>query len=185
MTLAEAESLLEEWVTAPSLRRHCRCVASALRHEATRQGAENLQEWEIAGLLHDFDYESHPDQHPAPGLAHLAELGVSPFIRQAIAAHVSVEVARQGSALDRALFACDELCGFLTAVAAVRPSKSILEVEPASVMKKLKTPAFAAAVSREDVAAGAELMGRTLEQHVTLTLEALRADAVPLGLGPS
>lgn len=177
-----ATALLEEWVESPSLRRHCHCVGAALRAEAERFEAKEPDLWEIAGILHDFDYERHPDQHPTPGLLYLREQGAPASVCNAIAAHVDVALAAQGSALDRALFACDELCGFLTAVAAVRPSKSVLEVEVPSVMKKFKTPAFAAGVHREDVERGAELMGRTLEEHIGLVLDALMADADRLGL---
>jgi predicted hydrolase (HD superfamily) len=177
----QAEALLEEFVASVSLRRHCRGVAIALRGYARKLGQEEAT-WYVAGLLHDFDYERYPDQHPAFGIAHLEGLSVAPEILHAIACHARDTGTPFETDLDRFLFACDELSGFIAAVAFVRPSKSVFEVEPKSVLKKLATPAFAAGVNRDEVREGAELIGLPLEEHIGNVIAFLREDADRLGL---
>lgn len=147
---------------------------------------EDKERWGLAGLLHDFDYEQHPDEHPLWGMELLAGLGVDEGVVKAIASHYSAKTGVEPETLmERHLFACDELSGFVTAVTYVRPSKSIMEVEVKSVTKKLKTPAFAAGVSRDDVARGAELIGLPLEEHISNVIAAMQADAAALGLAGS
>ena len=148
--------------------------------------SENVDQWGIAGLLHDFDYEQHPNEHPVWGLNLLQEMGVDESILGAIATHYPEKTGREPEkSIERYLYACDELSGLITAVTYVRPSKSILEVEVKSVLKKLKDLSFAAGVNRADVARGCELIGLPIEEHVNNLLIAMKADAIALGLAPS
>jgi putative nucleotidyltransferase with HDIG domain len=148
-----------------------------------RSLGEDVEQWGAAGLLHDFDYELHPDEHPLWGMALLREQGWPEPVIRAIAAHYSAKTGVvPDTAIERYLFACDEISGFITAVTYVRPSRNVREVEVKSVTKKLKTPSFAAGVSREDVAKGAELIGLSLEEHIANCLAAMQADAEKLGL---
>lgn len=163
------------------MRRHGYAVGASMRHYARMRG-EPEELWETVGVLHDFDYEAHPEEHPHWGLRHLEGLGADPVILRAIASHCDSTSVPRESALERHLFACDELSGFVMAVAFVRPSKSIHEVEVSSVLKKLKTPAFAAGVHRDEVQAGAEAIGLPIEEHIANVIAALRADAARLGL---
>lgn len=144
---------------------------------------QDAELWGITGLLHDFDYELHPDDHPIWGMAQLTIKGVDPVVIRAIASHYPAKTGVfPESDLERHLFACDELSGFITAVTYVRPSRSIHEVEVKSVVKKLKVPAFAAGVNRDDVYKGAELIGLTLDEHIQNCIDAMRGSADSLGL---
>ncbi len=183
LSRADAWSLLTEWVAAPSLRRHCLAVEAALRSVARRRGADEEQ-WGLAGLLHDLDYERFPDMatgHPRLALEELERRDVDPAVRHAIAAHAPYLGVAPESDLDRALLAVDELAGFVVAVAQVRP-QGIHGMTPKSVKKKLKTPAFAAAVSREDVARGPEQLGMEPDDLIGLVIGALEGQADALEL---
>lgn len=178
----DALTLLFEHTPSDSLRRHCLGVEACVRWYARHLDA-NEETWGIAGLLHDFDYEQHPDEHPLWGMALLREQGYDEEIVRAIAAHYPAKTGvNPESPLERHLYACDELSGLITAVTYVRPSRSILEVEVKSVLKKLKTPSFAAGVNRYDVALGCELIGIPIEEHVANCLAAMQDKAADLGL---
>ena len=158
--------------------------------EASRLGlsgdaaAELVEMYACAGLVHDMDYERHPtqDEHPFVGVARLRELGWPEAVLHAVLAHADYSGVARESHLDKALFACDELAGFLTACALVKPSKSIIDVEVAGVKKKMKDKAFARAVKREDISGGAELLGLSVEEHVGNCLRAMQEWAGELGL---
>ncbi|MGH9684570.1 MAG: HDIG domain-containing metalloprotein [Candidatus Acidiferrales bacterium] len=184
----DAWKLLCEYTQSESLRKHALAVEACVRAYARRNAADE-EAWGLAGLLHDFDYERWPNaehhpikEHPGEGSAILRERGYSEEIIHAILGHAGYTGVARVSPLDRTLFACDELAGFLTACALIKPSKSIHEVEAASVKKKLKDKAFARGVSREDVYKGAEELGVPLEEHIALCIEAMRAAAPALGL---
>ena len=190
----EALALLQEWTQGESLRKHGMavsvCTEAYGRMEAERLGltgdeAETFAEpYACAGLLHDMDYERHPslEEHPFVGASHLRELGWPEIVLQAILAHADYSGVARESHLEKALFACDELAGFLTACALVKPSKSIMEVEVAGVKKKMKDKAFARAVKREDITGGAELLGLSVDEHVGNCLGAMQERAGWLGL---
>ena len=191
---ASARALLEEWTVGESLRKHALAVATCTeaygRREAQRLGMTDgaiddfAETYACAGLLHDMDYERHPslEEHPFVGVAHLRALGWPEEILHAILAHADYSGVTPETHLDRALFACDELSGFLTACALVKPSRAIADVEVAGVRKKMKDKAFARAVKREDMARGAELLGVPLEEHIGVCLAAMQARASGLGL---
>ncbi|MBS1715668.1 MAG: HD domain-containing protein [Armatimonadetes bacterium] len=183
MTREDAWHLVCEHTPSDSLRRHMLAVETCMRWYAERLG-EDPDAWGLAGLLHDFDYEQHPDEHPLWGLRLLEDRGVDERILKAIASHYEAKtgVAPQ-TPMERHLFACDELAGLITAVTYVRPSKDIADVEVKSVRKKLKEPSFAAGVDRDDVVNGAERIGVELDIHIGNMLEAMKANAGPLGLG--
>lgn len=156
MNLDQARALMHEWVQNPALRIHMEAVAACMGRYARALEPGNEEAWRVAGLLHDFDYERHPtaDEHPRVGVAHLAGLGVEEAILNAIRGHASERTGyTRTTPMDKALFACDELAGFIVACAKVRPD-GLASLEPKSVRKKLKDKAFAAAVSREDIALG-------------------------------
>jgi predicted hydrolase (HD superfamily) len=190
----QALQLLEEWTAGESLRKHCLSVSicceayarlEAARLQLPRHAADELADtYACAGLLHDFDYEKHPtpDQHPFVGVAYLREHGWPDEILHAILAHADYSGVEPATHLDRTLFACDELAGFLTAAALVKPTKAIAEVEVKGVIKKMKEKGFARAVKREDIARGAELLGVPLDQHVGVCLTAMQERAGELGL---
>jgi putative nucleotidyltransferase with HDIG domain len=180
--------ILHEWVQSESLRRHCYAVADSMRHFAPLSGAD-ADLWEAVGLLHDMDYERHPNQeqspsegHPFVGVAWLREQGWSEEICRAILSHADYAGVARETPLERTLYAVDELSGFVMAVARVRPSKSIHEVDVAAVKKKMKDKAFARAVNREDIVRGAEELGTPLEEVIEGVIAALKADADRLGL---
>ena len=190
----EALKTLQEWTKGESLRKHGMAVSVCTEAygvmEAERlelsgaAAAEFVDSYAIAGLLHDMDYERHPTQeeHPFVGVKHLREQGWPESVLQAILAHADYSGVARESHLERTLFACDELAGFLTACALVKPSKSIHDVEVAGVKKKMKDKAFARAVKREDITVGAELLGLSVEEHVGNCLRAMQARAKELGL---
>ncbi|HWH14680.1 MAG TPA: hypothetical protein VNT51_08030 [Miltoncostaeaceae bacterium] len=177
-----AWALLEEWVSSEALRRHCRAVEIALRAYAGARG-EDADAWGCVGLLHDFDWERHPslDRHPADGEPVLAARGYPAWFRRAILSHADHTGVPRETPLEHHLFACDELCGFLHACALVRPA-GLAGLEPRSVRKKLKDRRFAANVSRDDVARGAEEIGADLDAHIAFVVAALTPAAAELGL---
>ncbi len=174
----EAWLLLTEHTEGESLRRHALAVEAAMRAYARKQGADP-EVWGIAGLIHDFDYEKHPspEEHPAFGVSLLRERGWPEEIVRAVLAHAPHTGVERATALEKTLFAVDELCGFLTACALVQPGKSLAEVRPASVRKKLKDKAFARGIHREHIFQGAEDLGVELDQHILFVLESLVAAA--------
>ena len=185
MQRSEAWALLNEWTKSRGLINHALAVEAAMRAYARRLG-EGEETWGLTGLLHDFDYERHPslEDHPRLGAPVLRERGVPEEVVRAILAHgLDAAAPPRQSAMEKTLFAVDELCGFIVAVALVRPSKRLDEVEVSSVKKKMKDAAFARAVKREDITGGAEELGVSLDQHVGTVLVALKGIAPELGLG--
>ena len=183
-----ALAILHEWVRAESLRRHCYAVADSMKHFASEANADP-DLWEAVGLLHDLDYERHPNQeqsptdgHPSVGVAWLRERGWSEEVCRAILSHADYAGVARETPLEKTLYAVDELSGFVMAVARVRPSKSIHEVDVASVKKKMKDKAFARAVNREDIVRGAAELGRPVEELIAGVIAALQSDAERLGL---
>lgn len=183
LTRDEARAHLCEWTTTESLRKHARAVEIVMRAAAHRFGAGAVDEetWGLAGLLHDADYERWPEEHPARTVAWLRERGEE-TLAYAISAHYTRWNVPHRSALDRALCACDELTGFVVAACLVRPD-GITTLEPRSVMKKLKDKAFAAKVDRDEIAAGARLLGVEVAALVEFVIGALRPHAQELGIG--
>ena len=189
-----AEALLREWTASESLVKHGLAVAACTEaygaREAARLGLEEeaaaqmADMYRCAGLLHDLDYERHPslEEHPFVGVAYLREQGWPEPILRAILAHADYSGVVPETHLERTLFACDELAGFLTACALVKPSRAIADVEAAGVRKKMKDKGFARAVKREDMVRGAELLGLPLEEHIGHCIAAMQAQAAALGL---
>jgi putative nucleotidyltransferase with HDIG domain len=177
----EALSLLEEWVENPGLRNHMRAVEAAVRAYARRFG-EDEEVWGLAGLLHDLDWEKYPDQHPLKAVEALRERGYAEEILHAILAHCSEFTGVEPvSLLDRTLVACDELSGLVNATALVRPN-GIDDMSPKSVRKKMKDPAFAKGVDRDEVRKGTELLGVDLDQHIQNVIDAMRQISSDLGI---
>ena len=187
----DAWTLVCEYTQSESLRKHMLAVETCVRAYARKAGADE-ELWGLAALLHDFDYERWPNpdhapdrEHPAEGARILRERGYPEEIVRAILSHADYCVVPRETPLERTLFACDELTGFITACVYVRPSKSILDLEPDSVKRKLKDKAFARGVSREDVHQGAKELGAPLEEHIAFCIAAMRENAEALGLaGP-
>jgi putative nucleotidyltransferase with HDIG domain len=175
--------LLCEWTQGDGLRKHALAVEAAMRAYARRFG-EDEDRWGITGLLHDFDYERHPslEEHPFKGRGVLAGLGYPADVIHAIQAHAERTGVPRASRMDKALYAVDELCGFITAAALIRPSKSVLDLEASSVRKRMKDKAFARNVKREDIERGAEELGIPLDEHIAFVIEAMRGGADALGL---
>ena len=188
-TLADrALTILHEWVQSESLRKHCYAVADSMKHFATLRDA-NVDLWEAVGLLHDMDYERHPnheqspiDGHPSVGVAWLRDHGWSEEVCHAILSHANYTNVARETPLEQTLYAVDELSGFVIAVARVRPTKSIHDVDVKSVKKKMKDKAFARAVNREDIVNGAAELGMPLDDVIANVIAALGNDAQRLGL---
>jgi putative nucleotidyltransferase with HDIG domain len=180
-----AWSILTEFTHGDGLRKHARAVEASMRAYAARFG-EDPDRWGTAGMLHDFDYEMHPSapRHPAKGAEILTARGVPADVVYAILAHADYSGMPRVSLLDRALYACDELTGFVHACALVRPGKVITGLEAASVRKKLKDKAFARSVIREDIWKGMEELGADFEDHVQFVVDALKPVAHEIGLNP-
>jgi putative nucleotidyltransferase with HDIG domain len=183
MNRTEALELLHAYTQSESLRKHAYAVESAMRAYARRFG-EDADLWGITGLLHDFDYERFPDppEHTRKGAEILRDRGADERIVQAILSHAEWNEIPRDTPLKKSLFAVDELAGFITAVAYVRPSRSLAEVDVRSVRKKMKDKAFARSVRREDIIQGAELLGLDPEEHIAVVLEAMQAIHGELGL---
>jgi putative nucleotidyltransferase with HDIG domain len=188
MLAERALAILHDWVQSESLRRHCYAVADSMKHFAQRGGAD-ADLWEAVGLLHDMDYERHPNQeqsstegHPFVGVAWLREQGWSEEVCRAILSHADYAGVTRETPLERTLYAVDELSGFVMAVAKVRPSKSVHEVDVAAVKKKMKDKAFARAVNRDDITRGAAELELPLEDVIAGVIGGLQADADRLGL---
>ena len=189
MNRDSALDLMHRWTTSEPLRKHMYAVELAMRAMAERSGADP-DAWGLVGLLHDFDYERFPnaahsptEEHPAAGVQVLAELGLPEASQRAILGHADYTGVPRDSDMAKALFAVDELCGFLVACALVRPSRSLQDLEVSSVKKKLKDKAFARGVSRDDVIRGAAEIGVPLDEHIAFVLGALRQHEQRLGLG--
>jgi putative nucleotidyltransferase with HDIG domain len=174
---------MTEYTASDSLRKHMLAVEAALRGYARKWG-ENEEDWGVVGLLHDFDYERWPDleNHPFRGVEILQEKGYPEWVTRAILSHAEYSGVRRQTRLEKALFACDELSGFVTAAALVRPSKSVLDLETSSVLKRMKDKAFARAVNRDDIRKGAEEIGLPLDEHVGNVILFMRDRADVLGL---
>ena len=182
----EAWDLLIEWVSSPSLRRHCLAVETAMRAYAERFG-EDVELWSVVGLLHDMDYERHPDLetgHPRHAIAELERRGVDPVIVRGVASHADFLGVPRESRMEKTLYAVDELSGFILAVGAVRPD-GLRGLTAKSVKKKLKQPSFAAAVNREEVRRGAEELGADFDEHIAFVAAALEARADELLPAPT
>jgi putative nucleotidyltransferase with HDIG domain len=182
-TRDQAWGLLCEYTESLSLRRHMLAVEACMKAYAEKFG-EDVHAWSLAGLMHDFDYEKYPtpQEHPFVGEKILAERGYPEFLRRAILSHAEYSGVARESRMEKALFACDELAGFITACALVKPGKSLAEVEAKSVKKKMKDKPFARNVSRDDIIKGAAELGVELEEHIAFCLEAMKQIAGELGL---
>ena len=178
-----AWELLNQWVTQPNLIKHALAVEAAMRAYAVRMG-EDPELWGLAGLLHDLDYERYPqlEVHPLKGVEELRARGYPPQVLEAILAHNSHHGYPRRTPMARALFACDELTGFITAVALVRPTRSLHDVTVDAVKRKFKDRAFARGVRREEIFQGAEELGVDLDEHIQTVLDAMRSIAPQLGL---
>ena len=188
MLAARALDILHDWVKSESLRKHCYAVADSMKHFAQLRGGDD-DLWEAIGLLHDVDYERHPnveqsptEGHPFVGVAWLRDNGWSDDICRAILSHADYANVSRETPLEKTLYAVDELSSFIVAVALVRPTKSIHDVDVRAVKKKMKDKAFARAVNREDIVCGAEELGMPLDDVIAEVIAALKSDAERLGL---
>ncbi|HEU4628536.1 MAG TPA: HD domain-containing protein [Gemmatimonadaceae bacterium] len=186
---ADALALVHEYTASESLRKHMLAVEAAMRAYARRFG-EDEERWGLAGLLHDFDYERFPNaeqradvEHPAEGVRILRGLGYPDDVLEAILGHAAYTGVPRTTRLARTLFAVDELTGLITATALVKPTRSVHDVDPRSVRKKMKDKAFARGVNREDVVRGAEELGVDLDEHIAFVIQAMQGEAEALGLG--
>ena len=187
MDRTQAWELLCQYTKSDSLRRHALAVEACVAAYARKFG-EDETKWSVTALLHDFDYEIHPQlpDHPMKGEPILASHGVEEEVRRAILSHASFSGVARESKLEKTLFACDELAGFLTACSYVKPNRSIFEVDVKSVRKRLKDKAFARSVSRDDILNGAQEMGVDLDEHIGFCIEAMKPRAEEIGvLGPA
>jgi putative nucleotidyltransferase with HDIG domain len=184
-----AWGLLTEFTQSESLRKHALSVEACMRAYARKFSASSAEEelWGVVGLLHDFDYEKYPslDDHPYKGNDILKERGYPEEIHRAIMSHAEYTGVTRDTPMEKALFACDELAGFITAVALIKPGKSLAEVDAKSVRKRMKDKAFARKVNRDDIVNGAAELGVDLEEHITFCIEALKPIAGQLGLDGS
>jgi len=185
---AQALNILHDWVQSESLRKHCYAVADSMKHFAQLRG-EDGDLWKAVGVLHDMDYERHPnlersatEGHPFVGVAWLRDRGWSEEVCRAILSHANYANLSRETLLEKTLFAVDELSSFIVAVALVRPTKSIHDVDVRAVKKKMKDKAFARAVNREDILRGAEQLSMPLDDVITNVIAALKADAARLDL---
>ena len=178
--------LLTEFTQSESLRKHALAVEACMRAYARKNGADE-ELWGLVGLLHDFDYEKFPtaDDHPYKGSEILQERGYSEEVRRAIMSHAQYSGVARLSSMEKTLFACDELAGFITACALVKPGKSLAEVEASSVRRKMKDKAFARSVHREDIIEGATDLGLDLQEHIAFCIAAMKSIAPDLGLDGS
>jgi putative nucleotidyltransferase with HDIG domain len=181
-----AWGLLTEFTQSESLRKHALAVEACMRAYARKTGGDE-ELWGVVGLLHDFDYEKYPslEDHPYKGSEILKERGYSEEVRRAILSHAEYTGVARVSPMEKTLFACDELAGFITACALVKPGKSLAEVEAKSVRKKMKDKAFARSVHREDIVEGAADLNLDLEEHIVFCIEAMGAISSALGLDGS
>jgi len=178
-----ALELLHEFTKTESLRKHAYAVEAAMRAYAKKYG-EDEQLWGCIGLIHDFDYEKYPDQHPTKGSEILKERGVSEELRTVILGHADYSGVSRDTLMAKALYAVDELCGFITAVTLVRPTKSVGDVKLKSVKKKLKDKKFAAKVNRDEIRKGPEELGEDFDEHVMFVVQSLIPVAEQIGLNP-
>ena len=183
MNRDEAWQLLNEYTKGDSLLKHAMAVEAAVRGYARKFG-EDEEAWGVVALLHDFDYERWPtpEDHPFRGCEILREKGYPEWVMRAILSHADYSGVARESRLEKTLWACDEMAGFITAAALVRPSKSVLDLEPSSVVKRMKDKAFARAVKRDDLRKGAEELGLPLEEHIANVIAFIRERADAIGL---
>jgi putative nucleotidyltransferase with HDIG domain len=186
MDRAEAWCLLIEFTQSESLRKHALAVETCMRAYARKFGSDE-ELWGVVGLIHDFDYEKYPsaEEHPFKGNEILEERGYPEEVRRAIMSHADYTGVKRESVMEKTLFACDELAGFITATALVKPNKSLAEVGAKSVRKRMKDKAFARSVSRADIIQGAAELGVDLDEHITFCIEAMKGIAKELGLDGS
>ncbi len=181
MDYEKALELLKKYTKGENLLRHAYAVESAMRCYARKFG-EDEERWAVAGLLHDFDYEAYPDEHPYKGAEILKQMGVDDELIEAIMGHATFTGVQRKTLMAKTLFAVDELCGFLYAYALVRPTKNLKDVKLKSIKKKLKDKAFARGVNRDDIQQGAEELGVDLGEHILFVAECLQNNAEKLGL---